>query len=269
MFGKRTRIVFGAAFLVISGLSAAAAVPFSSLIEQATLLEARQLGGSLFHVQGLALEPTRVWATSVDNANHKAWLHEFDRVTGKALRQIELTDGARYHPGGVSVADGLIWVPVAEMRPNSSAVLVGIDSQTLQVRRRIAVDDHLGCVAVSGRRIVAGNWDSRQLYEFDAVTGDKVRVVPNPSQTRYQDMKFVGDHLVAGGNLDWLSGTVDWIDWRSKKLVRSIKAGAIGPVRPFGRGGPLTGEGMAIEGRDLYLLPEDGPARLFHYRLES
>ncbi|OYZ37423.1 MAG: hypothetical protein B7Y31_09515, partial [Novosphingobium sp. 16-62-11] len=104
MFGKQTRIGIGAAILAISSLSAAAAVPFSSLIEQATLLEARQLGGSLFHVQGLALEPTRIWATSVDNANHKAWLHEFDRTTGKALRRIELTDGARYHPGGISVA---------------------------------------------------------------------------------------------------------------------------------------------------------------------
>lgn len=269
MFGKWTRIGIGTAILAISSLSAAAAVPFSSLIEKATLLEARQLGGTLFHVQGLALEPTRIWATSVDNTNHTAWLQEFDRVSGKALRKIELTDGVRYHPGGISVADGLIWVPVAEMRPNSSAVLLGIDSTTLKVRRRIAVADHLGCVAVSGRRIVAGNWDSRQLYEFDAVTGDQVQVVSNPSPTRYQDIKFVGHHLVAGGHRDWLSGTVDWIDWRSQKLVRSIKAGAVGPVRPFGRGGPLTGEGMAIEGRDLYLLPEDGPARLFHYRLES
>lgn len=254
--------------LAVSSLSAAAAVPFSSLIEQANLVQTIQLGGNLFHVQGLALEPARIWATSVDNATRTAWLHEFDRATGKPLRRIELTDGARYHPGGISVEGGLIWVPVAEMRPESSAVLVGIDARTLEVRRRIAVADHLGCVAVSGNRLVAGNWDSKLLYEFDAATGAQVQIVPNPSQTRYQDIKFVGDHLVAGGHRDWISGTIDWIDWRSHKLVRSLKAGAIGPVRPFGRGGPLTGEGMAIEGRDVYLLAEDGPGRVFHYRLE-
>ncbi|HQS69048.1 MAG: hypothetical protein B7Y36_12790 [Novosphingobium sp. 28-62-57] len=267
MLAKTVRTSLGAAFLAISCLSAVAAFPLSSLVERATLADVLQLGGNLFHVQGLALEPTRIWATSVDNTRHKAWLHEFDRATGKALRRIELTDGARYHPGGISVADGVIWVPLAEMRPNSTAVIVGIDSTTLKVRRQIAVADHLGCVAVSGRKLVAGNWDSRLLYEFDTVTGVRVKVVPNPSQTRYQDIKFVGHHLVAGGNRDWLSGTVDWIDWRSQKLVRTLKAGAIGPVRPFGRGGPLTGEGMAIEGRDLYLLPEDGPSRLFRYRL--
>jgi hypothetical protein len=26
---------------------------------------------------------------------------------------------------------------------------------------------------------------------------------------------------------------------------------------------------MAIEGRDLYLVPEDGPSRMFHFRLDA
>lgn len=26
---------------------------------------------------------------------------------------------------------------------------------------------------------------------------------------------------------------------------------------------------MAIEGRDLYLVPEDGPGRMFHFKLED
>jgi hypothetical protein len=81
-------------------------------------------------------------------------------------------------------------------------------------------------------------------------------------------MKFVGSQLVAGGILTWWSGTVDWIDWPSMKLRRTLRAGAIGPFKPFGRGGPYTGEGMAIEGRELYLLPEDGPSRVFHFRLD-
>lgn len=268
MFGKTTLAGMGAAFVALSSLSATA-VPFSSVIEQAQLMGATKLGGELYHVQGVALQPTRIWATSVDNAGKRAWLHEFDRASGKALRRIELTDGARYHPGGISVADGLIWVPVAEMRADSSAVLLGIDAATLEVRRRIAVADHIGCIAVSGSRLVGGNWDSRLLYEIDVASGQTVRIVPNPSDTHFQDMKFDGRHLVAGGNRDWISGTVDWIDWPSGKVVRSLKAGAVGTVRPFGRGGPLTGEGMAIEGRDLYLLPEDGPSRLFHYRLEG
>jgi hypothetical protein len=94
-------------------------------------------------------------------------------------------------------------------------------------------------------------------------------VVKNPSATHFQDMKFVGGKLVAGGNIGWLEGTIDWIDPARMRVTRSLRAGFIGTVRPFGRGGPITGEGMAIEGRELYVLPEDGPSRVFHFRLDA
>ena len=82
-------------------------------------------------------------------------------------------------------------------------------------------------------------------------------------------MKIVGGQLVAAGHRSLWSGTLDWIDLPSMKLARTLRAGAVGPVRPIGRGGPYTGEGMAIEGRDLYLVPEDGPSRLFRFRLDG
>ena len=82
-------------------------------------------------------------------------------------------------------------------------------------------------------------------------------------------MKWVGDQLVAGGALGLWSGAVDWIDWRSMKVTRSLHAGAFTPARALDPGRSLAGEGMAIEGSDLYLLPEDGPARLFHFKLDT
>ena len=261
---------FTTLFAVISSLSVAAAPnQFTSEIENARLLGALALDGELFHVQGLEIKGNAVWITSVDNDNRRGYIHEFDRRSGKLRRRLELTDGARYHPGGISIADGSIWVPVAEMKPDSSAVLVEVDTTTLQVRRKIPVGDHLGCVAVADGKLIAGNWDSKLFYVFDR-NGDKPeRIVPNPSKTHFQDIKFVDGHLVAGGNVTWLSGTVDWIEWPSMKVKRTLQAGSVGPVRPFGRGGPLTGEGMAIEGRDLFVVPEDGPSRLFHFRLDS
>lgn len=270
MLGKFWLPGLGSLFMAVSTFSVAAAPEsFTGSVEHGRLIGTQQLLGETFHVQGIALSPKRIWITSVDNGGKRAWLHEFDRASGKPLRRRELTDGARYHPGGLSVADGSIWVPVAEMRAKSSATLVEIDAQTFEVRRRIAVSDHIGCLAASGDKLIGGNWDSRLLYVFDKRSGRTERVIPNPSQTRFQDMKVVGGQLVAGGNIDWLSGTIDWIDMATMKVSRSIKAGAVGPVRPFGRGGPLTGEGMAIEGRDIYLVPEDGPSRVFHYRMDS
>ncbi|TGX52263.1 hypothetical protein E5A73_15805 [Sphingomonas gei] len=269
MIRKAIRSGLTGLFLVVSSLAMASPEAFDGAIEHAHLLDALNLEGELFHVQGLELDSQRIWVTSVDPNNRKGYIHEFDRRTGKLLRRLELTDGPRYHPGGISISGRSIWVPVAELKPNSSAVLVEVDADSLQIRRKIHVADHLGCVAASGRTLVAGNWDSALLYIFDLSDNARARTIPNPSPTRYQDMKFVDGQLVAGGSLSLWSGAVDWIDWPSMKLKRTLRAGAIGPVRPWGRGGPYTGEGMAIEGRELYVIPEDGPSRLFHFRLDD
>lgn len=262
---KRPRA--GALLLGATAVSVAAAPhPPGDGIEGARLVAVRPLAGVLYHVQGLALDRDRLFVTSVDRAGRRGYLHEFDRRTEVMRRRIELTDGPRYHAGGLSISGRSIWVPVAEFRPNSSAVLVEIDAETLQVRRRIAVPDHLGCVAATGDTLVAGNWDSRQLYVFDLARGTR-RVERNPSPTHFQDMKFANGALVAGGTRDWWNGTVDWLDWPSLKVRRSLHAGTVGTVRPFGRGGPYTGEALAIEKRDLFVVPEDGPSRLFRFRL--
>lgn len=255
--------------VLFSSLTVAASPdPYAETIESAHLLGELALKDQVFHVQGLEIDATRIWATSVDQANCRGYLHEFDRASGRMLRRIEVTDGPRCHPGGISLSGKSLWVPVAEMRAGSSAVLREIDRDTLKVRRTIRVADHIGCLAANGHTLVGGNWDSRQLYIFDLDGKVPTRIVANPSATHFQDIKFRNGQLVAGGSRTWLSGTVDWIDWPTLKVTRSIRAGAIGPVRPFGRGGPFTGEGMTIEGRDLYVLPEDGPSRVFHFRLD-
>jgi len=249
-------------------LMAASPIEFGSGIEGAQLVDALTLDGQIFHVQGLEVAAGRVWVTSVDPADRRAYLHEFDRTTGRLVRRLDITDGARFHPGGISLWDHSLWIPVSELRPNSSAVILEIDTETLRVRRKIYVADHLGCVAVTGRTLVAGNWDSKMFYVVNLDAVARPRVIANPSQTRYQDMKFDDGRLVASGYLTLWSGAVDWLDWPSMQIRRTLRSGAVGPIRPFGRGGPFTGEGMAIRGRDLYVVPEDGPSRLFHFKLD-
>lgn len=264
MIRKVTRSFLTAFSLLMLSLTAAAAQQEPAEgIEHAKLRSILKLEGELFHVQGVDLDSRHIWVTSVDVANSKGYIHQFDRATGRFLRRLELTDGARYHPGGISLHGGSIWVPVAEYKPNSSAVLEEIDMETLQLRRKIHVADHLGCVAVSDHSIVAGNWGSQWLYVFDLRSGEQVRVVPNPSGTNYQDMKFIHGQLVASGYLTPLSGAIDWIDWPSMKVVRTVRAGATDRAQSY------TGEGMTLKGRDLFVIPEDGPSRLFHFRLDA
>ncbi len=264
MFRKAPRTLFTALCLLLLSLTAAAAQQLGGeVIEHARLLGALDLAGAVFHVQGVDLDRRRIWVTSVDRADRRGYLHEFDRATGRLLRRLELTDGARYHPGGISLHGRSLWVPVAEMKPDSSTVIDEIDTETLQVRRRIHVADHLGCVAVSGNSLIAGNWDSRLLYIIDLRGGGRVRTLANPTPTPFQDIKVVGGQLVGSGPLTLWSGTIDWIDLATMRHVRTLRAGATD------RAAPYTGEGMALQGRDLYLISEDGPSRVFHFRLDA
>jgi hypothetical protein len=269
MIRTAIRPALAALCLLMPSLTSAAAPHRQEAIDHAQLLDTVSLDGELFHVQGVEIDGPHVWVTSVDLKNRKGYLHEFDLATGRFLRRLELTDGARYHPGGISIYDRSIWVPVAELKRNSSAVLEEIDADSLQVRRKIYVADHLGCVAASGSNLIAGNWNSKLLYIFDLTGEGRVRVVPNPSRTRYQDMKFVAGELVAGGSLTRRRGTIDWIDLPSMTLIRTLRTGATSGVKSFGHVRPYSAEGMALAGRDLYVLPEDGPSRLFHFRLDA
>lgn len=237
----------------------AAATPVEG-IEGARLVETLALDGTLYHVQGVDVDAEHIWVTSVDIANRKGYLHQFNRRTAKLERQVDLSDGLRFHPGGFSVAGDSIWVPVAEYRPNSSAVLLELDKRTLEVRRKIEVADHIGCVAVTKDGLIAGNWSSRKLYVFDS-EGRQVRAIDNPSANQFQDIKFVKGELVGSGNITKTTGAVEWFAWPSMKLVRSVRSGMTD------RGRLYTAEAMALKGDDLYLVPEDGPSRMFHFVL--
>jgi hypothetical protein len=87
--------------------------------------------------------------------------------------------------------------------------------------------------------------------------GRLVRKIENRTGNRYQDIKITGGKLVASGKLSAREGAIDWLDLETFGLIRRITAGRTD------RDVVYTNEGMALRGTRLYLLPEDGPSRLF------
>src|SRR4051812_37240199 len=118
-----------AAILLLAEAATTASAQPVSTVERARLIEVLPLDGELFHVQGMDLDAQHIWVTSVDTREHKGYIHQFDRRTGNFQRRLEITDGVRYHPGGMAKHGGSIWVPVAEYKASSSAVLIEIDKQ--------------------------------------------------------------------------------------------------------------------------------------------
>jgi hypothetical protein len=219
-----------------------------------------ELKGTTYHVQGIDLDERRVWVTSVDSAARKGYLHEFSLEDGKMLRSVEVQDGARFHPGGISVDAASIWLPVAEYRPASTSVVQRRNKRTLALESQFTARDHIGCIAVHGEELIGGNWDSRKFYVWNH-RGEPIRVLSNPTDNRYQDLKFDGRKLVGSGLLPDRTGAVDWLELPVLRLVKRVRMGNTD------RGVPFTREGMAIRNGELVLLPEDGPSRLFFFKM--
>lgn len=219
-----------------------------------------ELKGKTYHVQGIDLDASRLWVTSVDKEAKKGYLHEFTLPSGELRRTVEVGAGERFHPGGMARDGDSLWLPVAEYRRESSAIIQRRNVKTFELEMQFEVADHIGCVAAGRDFVVGGNWDSRLFYVWDK-KGKLLRKVENPAGNGYQDLKFVDGTLVGGGLLPGKVGAVDWLEWPSLRLEKRVQAGKTD------RGVPYTNEGMAIRGDRVFLLPEDGPSRLFEFRL--
>ncbi|MDX2178428.1 MAG: DUF6454 family protein [Bryobacteraceae bacterium] len=210
-----------------------------------------ELKAELDHVQGIDTDGRRLWVSEVKRREKRGLLHEFELESGRHVRSLDLTRGEQYHPGGIALLGDSIWAPMAEYRRNSSATVVRVDLAAWQVVEEIPVADHIGAVAADRERLIGANWDARQIYDLRAGTKRD-----NPHPTRYQDMKLLDGVLVASG-----ISAIDWLDPATLALKFRTTVGRTD------RGVLYTQEGMAVRGRSLYLLPEDGPSRLFFFDL--
>jgi hypothetical protein len=121
---------------------------------------------------------------------------------GALLEDVELGEGHIYHPGGIDYDGRWLWVPVAEYRPNSNAIIYKVDPARLAVEEAFRVRDHVGGVVrdrVDGH-IHGVSWGSRTHYEWTAGGSELVRE-PNESHfIDYQDCDYLAFRkMVCGG----------------------------------------------------------------------
>jgi glutamine cyclotransferase len=218
------------------------------------------LQGKTAHVQGIDTDGTHLWVTSVDRAARKGYLQEFAVADGRLERSVEVQEGDRFHPGGITADANSIWLPVAEYKASSSAVIQRRSKRTLALESEFSVPDHVGCIAITPELIIGGNWDSRDFYVWDH-QGKLIRKVASTSENAYQDLKVRDGQLVASGLLSGRRAAVDWLDLSSTRLIRRVTLGNTD------RGEPLTREGMTVFENRLWLLPEDGDSRLFVFEI--
>lgn len=248
------------AFLVLCGI-ASAQQPITTL-EVSSAIRVVALEGKTYHVQGIDTDGVHLWITSVDTPSRKGYLHEFLVDSGRLVRSVEIQDGDRFHPGGIATDADSIWIPVAEYRAQSTSVIQQRDKLTLALISQFPVADHIGCVAVTGDSIIGGNWDSLDFYIWDK-RGTLAQKLASTTMNAYQDVKAVSGGLIGAGSLsDRRGGAIDWLELPAMKLSRRMRVGQTD------QGASLTREGMTIFNGQLWLVPEDGPSRLFVFPLD-
>ena len=174
---------------------------------------------STFHVQGLDITEQFYFVTSVDTEQDRAWLFKIDRKNAHLISQVELTDGALIHPGGLQHDGRLLWVPNAEYKRQSRTMVYGLDPDTLEIRTSFGVDDHIGAVASDGNNLLYGvNWDALHFYTWD-IDGRQLKKIDSPTSMAYQDIKYFAGKLLCSGHKDDVSA-VDIIDPENWTLIK-------------------------------------------------
>jgi hypothetical protein len=214
-----------------------------------------------FHTQGLVkiddyfyvsavenLEPRErigetdaLWDFSLDRTpgSGRGWLFKFDEH-GNLLGEIELTEEAIFHPGGIDYDGKNLWVPVAEYRPNSNSIVYRVDPDTLAAEEVLRVPDHIGGIVhnTSTGTFHGVSWGSRRLYQWHllgTVDGQaqvqSVTWTPNPQHyIDYQDCHSMGvDYMLCGGLNKYDTpvgvvafGGIDLVDLRDNRPAHQI-----------------------------------------------
>jgi hypothetical protein len=218
----------------------------------------------------------------------KAHLFRVDQE-GHRVAATELSEGARYHPGGLDYDGRHLWVPVAEYRPDSRSVIYRVDPQTLEAIPVLRVDDHIGAVVYDPVRqhLHGFNWGARRFYtwDLDDTRGSDDPRDLAPSRTArngsfyidYQDCQFVGGHhALCGGLRDYPGpegsdtqtlGGLELVNLRATTPVWQLPLSLYAaPGVPMTRN-PVYAEPGGDAALRFYFAPEDGRSTIYVYEV--
>jgi hypothetical protein len=247
-----------------------------------------KIGDTLFVSSVEITVPTRRFPEPIagfdrDTGEGVGHLFKLD-LQGNLLGDLRLGDGAIYHPGGLDFDGTSIWVPVAEYRPNSRAIVYRVDPAAMKAAEVFRVADHIGAVVhdTIDRAVHGVSWGSRRFYRWPIDAGGRVsagaaRATPtlNPSHyVDYQDCKYAGARRMACTGLAELRpsgdarpfrlGGLDLVSLRDGRPLHQVPVPLWTPA-----GLDMTHNPAWLEptptGLRAYFMPEDDQSTLFIY----
>jgi hypothetical protein len=211
-------------------------------------------------------------------------------MSGSLIADLRLGEGAVYHPGGIDYDGTNIWVPVAEYRPNSRAIVYRVDPATMKATESFRFADHIGAIVRNAdeNTLHGVSWGSRRFYRWtldargrviDADTPPERLRTLNPSHyLDYQDCKYAGRGRMLCTGVAEMRPTPDAAPFRlgGIDLVSLADGRPVhqAPVLLWTAGGlDMTHNAVWIEstaaGLRAYFLPEDDRSTLYVYEVDA
>lgn len=203
---------------------------------------------------------------------------------GELLGDLVLGEGAVYHPGGIDYDGESLWVPVAEYRPNSAAIVYRVDPKTMKAVEVFRFRDHVGGIVrdTESNTLHGVSWGSRRLYAWPLGADGKITNadakpealrVANPAQyIDYQDCHYLGRRRMLCSGLNTYRTKPDGAPfflggWEVVNLSdnRAVWQVPIELWSPSGK--PMTQNPFFVEptaaGLRAYFMPDDDDSTLF------
>jgi hypothetical protein len=126
----------------------------------------------------------------------RAHLFECD-VGGNTLRAIDLRseDEDEYHPSGMVLIDGTMFIALAQYGPETSATVIKFDVKSWTYEKLFRIDDHIGLIVPSHDKneLLLGTWGCRHYYRTDMDGNIKSkRALPGANDMEHQDAQLIG-----------------------------------------------------------------------------
>ena len=223
-----------------------------------------------------------------DTGEGAGHLFKFD-AKGTLITDLALGEGSIYHPGGIDYDGKYIWVPVAEYRPNSRAIVYRVDPATMKAEEVFRYGDHVGGIVhnTDDNTLHGVTWGSRRFYRWALDAQGKVtNANAPPAELRklnrehyidYQDCKYVGRREMLCSGLNFYTpkkdgpryalGGLEIVDLAQNQAIYQV------PFEQWTESGlPMTYNPMWIEpttgGLRAYFMPEDEKSTVYVYEVD-
>jgi hypothetical protein len=245
-----------------------------------SLAESVPIRFNTYHPQGMVKIGDTFFVSSVDRDGHAGHLFKIDKA-GNLVADLPLSEGALYHPGGMDYDGRDIWVPLAEYRPDSQAIIYRVSPATMKATEVLRVADHIGAVIhdTDDHAVYGMSWGSRRFYRWARDGAGRMSRTLNPSHyVDYQDCKYIGAHRALCGGVTEIRqsiaappfrlGGLDVIDLRGSRPLHQA------PVLLWTSGGvSMTQNPVWVEthgdGLRAYFMPEDSRSTLYVYDVKQ